>query len=133
MTTPTKRHAADAFVRRIAALIDRSGKTQRQIALEVGYDKPNLIAMFKQGDTRVPSNKVPALALSLGADPTMLMRLWLATYEPELLAIVEKSLALLVTADERTWLEAARREFGGKVPAFDPTHSAIVHLAPRWI
>lgn len=29
-------------------------KNQREIAAEIGYDKPNMISMFKRGETKVP-------------------------------------------------------------------------------
>jgi len=38
--------------------IDESGKTQREIATEVGYDAANVITMFKQGSTKLPLNTV---------------------------------------------------------------------------
>ena len=50
------------FVRHIDRLINATDKTQRQIALEIGYERSNLISMFKQNQTRVPAEKVPALA-----------------------------------------------------------------------
>ena len=46
----------------IAAQIAMSDKTQREIALALGYDKPNIITMFKQGLTKIPLNKVAPLA-----------------------------------------------------------------------
>jgi len=39
--------SASPFVQRIEALINGSSKTQRQHAAELGYDKPNIITMFK--------------------------------------------------------------------------------------
>ncbi|SER28961.1 hypothetical protein SAMN05216548_114115 [Faunimonas pinastri] len=50
-------------------------KTQRQIADEVGYDKPNMISMIKRGEARVPMDKIPLLAKSLNVDPAFLFRL----------------------------------------------------------
>ena len=32
-------------------------KNQREIACEIGYDKPNMISMFKSGATKVPLEK----------------------------------------------------------------------------
>jgi hypothetical protein len=41
-------------------------KTQREIAAEIDYDKPNMISMFKRGEARVPLDKIPLLAKALG-------------------------------------------------------------------
>lgn len=109
--------AASPFVRRIDDLINASDKTQRQIAREVGYDRSNIITMSKQGMTRVPLEKVAPLALSLGADPAELLRLWLETYEPDRLRIIEKHFGAFLSAREREWIEALRRRFPEGVPA----------------
>lgn len=110
---------SNAFVRRIADLIDTSEKTQRQIALELGYDKPNLVTMFKQGVTRLPIDKVPAFALSLDVDAASLLRLWLATYEPETLAVIDQALGTFLTVNELEWLRGIRQAFAEDVPPFD--------------
>jgi hypothetical protein len=112
-------HTPSGFVRRIEGLINASPKTQRQIALEIGYDRPNIITMFKQGTTRVPVDKVAPLAFSLEADPVELLRLWLAEHEPQMLAAVEGHLGLLLSVTEREWIQALRRRFPGGLPAWE--------------
>jgi transcriptional regulator with XRE-family HTH domain len=59
------------------------GKTQKQIATELGYERPNMIAMMCSGDVKVPIDKVPALARALNVDIPYLMRLTLVQYWPE--------------------------------------------------
>ena len=59
-------------------------KTQRAIASEIGYDKPNMISMFKSGATKVPLEKIPQLAKALDVDPIHLFRLGLDQYWPGL-------------------------------------------------
>jgi len=41
-------------------------KTQGDIAAEAGFVNPNMITMFKTGASKVPLDRVPALALALG-------------------------------------------------------------------
>ena len=48
------------FVRRIDEMINASGKTQRQIALELGYDRPNMVTMFKQGTKKIRRRSQPS-------------------------------------------------------------------------
>src|SRR5437870_4016001 len=60
-----------------------NNKTQFDIAQEVGYDKPNMIAMWRSGTAKVPLDKVPAAAKALGVDPALLFRLAMAQYWPD--------------------------------------------------
>jgi hypothetical protein len=52
-----------------------ASKTQREIAVEVGYDRPNIVSMIKAGNMKMPLDKVPAFAKALGVDVAILMRL----------------------------------------------------------
>lgn len=72
---------AGCLTRQIDALAGK--KTQREIAFEIGYDKPNMISMFKRGETKVPLEKIPLLAKALGVDPIHLFRLGLEQYWPD--------------------------------------------------
>lgn len=60
-----------------------SGKTQREIAAKVGYANPNVISMMKQGQTKVPIEKIPALAAATGTAPGPFLALALKEYMPE--------------------------------------------------
>lgn len=111
MSTPTT--VADYISRQIEAC----GKSQAQIAREVGYDRPNLISMIKSGQTKLPVQKVPALARALGVDPAFLFRIVMSEYSPALLeAIGEIPGAVPVTQNERGIIEAIRRLSGNADP-----------------
>lgn len=62
--------------------IAESGKTQRVIAEECGFDSPNIITMFKKGDTRLPLNRIEDLACALNVEPAQLLRLVMLEYMP---------------------------------------------------
>tara|TARA_R110002110_G_scaffold376568_2_gene586697 strand:+ start:205477 stop:205764 length:288 start_codon:yes stop_codon:yes gene_type:complete len=83
-----------SFTQTTAKLIERSEKTQREICEDIGYPHPNIITMFKNGETKVPLNKVPALAQALEIKPDKLMRLALQEYYPDayqaILSAIEK-------------------------------------------
>jgi hypothetical protein len=98
-----------AFVAYIARQIDTSDKKQVEIARDLGYQKPNIITMFKQGLTRVPMEKVPRLARSLGLDPAHMMNTYLAEYAPEIKSTLEEVYGLVLTRNERGWIELLRR------------------------
>lgn len=90
--------------------INISGKSQKEIAEEVGYPMPNVITMFKQGKTKLPINKVALFAKSLGIDPVHLLRLTMTEYTPETWEVIEELLGdNVLSQDERRVIEALRK------------------------
>ena len=59
-TSPTARMIADA--------IEASGKTQREIAEEMGLLRPNVISMLKSGEMTMPIERIPAFSKATGID-----------------------------------------------------------------
>jgi transcriptional regulator with XRE-family HTH domain len=109
-TTPRTPTVVQILTTRLAAC----GKTQREIATEIGYDKANIISMFKQGITKVPVNKAPALARALGIDPAYFLRVVMNQYEPEAWAVIDRVTGGCVLSDnERNLLRQYRRAAGG--------------------
>lgn len=107
----------------IAAQIEICGKKQNVIAQEVGYANPNVIAMIKQGKTKLPIGKVPALADSLGMDKGRLMRIVLKEYSPDVLDALEECLAPMVTENERQLLDIWREATEGNDPRIDSSQA----------
>ena len=62
---------------------------------------------------RVPFDKVPALALSVGADPVELLRLWLEEYEPQMVPIIERHFGAFLSTQEREWIDHLRQRCPG--------------------
>lgn len=60
-----------------------SGIRQKDIATAMGYTRPNIVTMFKQGLTKLPIEKVGPLAGVLGIDPVYLLRIVMNDYMPE--------------------------------------------------
>ena len=86
----------------LTSKINASGKTQREIASEIGYDAANVITMFKQGSTKLPLNTVGPIARALDVDPVFLVRLAFSEYFPETFDAVEHALgSTIVTENER--------------------------------
>jgi hypothetical protein len=99
----------------IAQQIAISGKSQREIAEDLGYKNPNVITMFKTEQTKIPVNKVPALARSLNLDPLFLLGAVMSEYMPETWAEIEKTLGSdrMLTDEERAALKLIRTASGG--------------------
>jgi transcriptional regulator with XRE-family HTH domain len=68
----------------LARTIADSGKTQREIARDAGFDRPNVISMMKQGVTRVPVARIPALARALGIDAKPFIEIAMEEYHPKM-------------------------------------------------
>ena len=56
-------------------------KTQTEIAGVAGFVNPNMVTMIKKGATKLPIDRVPALAKALECDPALLLRLALEQSE----------------------------------------------------
>jgi len=74
MSTDNEHTAENKIVNRstvariLAEAINRSPKNQTQIAQEVGFERPNMVSMIKQGYTNLPIYKVKLVADCLGLD-----------------------------------------------------------------
>lgn len=60
--------------------IEKSGLTQREIAKACGFGRPNMVSMLKTGDTRMPLERLGAMADVLKVDAYDLFVLWMKTY-----------------------------------------------------
>lgn len=74
----------------IATQIELCDKSQKQIAEESGFPKPNMITMIKKGDSNLPMARVPAFAKSIGVDPFFLFRMAMEEYHPDIWASIEE-------------------------------------------
>lgn len=88
--------------------IDICPKSQKEIAFEIGYEKPNIITMFKQGLTKLPINKVGPMAKALGIDPAYLLRIVISDYMPEMLDAIEDIIGVMCTNHEREMISIIR-------------------------
>ena len=73
----------------LSASSRKCGKSAVDIAQEAGYGKPNIISMLRTGVTKLPLDRVPAMAKALNADPVTLMRLCMEEYMPEVYEILQ--------------------------------------------
>lgn len=83
--------------------------TNLAIAQRLGYARPNVVAMFRNGSMKVPIGKVPALADVLGIDRISLLKRAMAEYSPDLWATIEGALGDgLTTENEAALLRTVR-------------------------
>ena len=99
---------------RIAAFIEKAidqnpqRKSQKEIAEEMGYEKPNMLSMIKKGDAKLPLDKVPLLAKAVDVDPAFLFRLALEQYWPEEQGAIASIIGEVVSANERALIRKIR-------------------------
>jgi hypothetical protein len=98
--------------------IAMSDKPQREIAAECGYEKPNIMTMFKTGQTKVPLNKVGLIAKAINVDPIYMLKLVLSEYSPETWDAIEGILGQerLVSSQEMELLKFMRAVTGNVIP-----------------
>jgi len=89
--------------------IELSGKSQREVAREVGYNKPNVVSMMKQGQTKVPIEKAPLFARACGVDPAFFLRLVLEEYHEAAWETIRETLGEPLTKNEQDLLALYRR------------------------
>lgn len=97
----------------VANRIQMTGKLQKDIAREAGFDKPNMITMIKQGRTRLPLDKVGPMARALETEPVSLLQMCLEEYHPETWKAIAPFMESAVTEDELRLLQTLRNWIGG--------------------
>jgi transcriptional regulator with XRE-family HTH domain len=94
---------------------------QGEIARKAGFEHGNMLSMIKHGKTRLPLDRVPALAKTLRIDPGLLFRTALADYWPEHERTVRLIFRDILTENEWALVELVRSATSGNVPSMNCT------------
>ena len=101
--------------RRILELAGK--KSQREIAIQAGFPNPNYVSMIKAGSSKLPLDRVPAMAKALDVDPKYLFVLALEQTGFETTrAAVGDIFGIVVTENETDWLTEIRDASGHSDP-----------------
>lgn len=76
----------------------------------------NMLAMIKSGTSRMPLDRVPALAKALDVDPALLLKLAVEQQDSALGIAIDQIFGTTVTRNELAWLEAIREASGHSNP-----------------
>lgn len=107
---------AEFITRRVLEL--RSKKSQRDVAVEAGFNNVNMLSLIKSGTSKVPLDRVPALARALEVDARLLFRLALEQSGGETTRrAVEEIFGTVVSQNEIAWLEEIRDASGNTDPS----------------
>ncbi len=80
-------------------------KSQREIAAEMGYERANIVSMFKTGEVKVPLEKIPDMAKALKVDPAFLFRLAMEQYWPDRHDAIGAIFGSVTTVNQRALLK----------------------------
>ena len=78
----------------LAKALEASDLTQREIAARVGFKNPNIISMMKTGETRIPLDRIPALAQTVGMNEQVFLMLAIQEYHPGVHEVLVEVLGL---------------------------------------
>ncbi len=103
MKRPYTQSALAQFITK--RVLELRPRTQIDIATAAGFENPNMISMLKNGATKLPLDRVLAMAAALDTDPRRLFMLALGQegYETQQSAL-EEIFRTVVTANESKWL-----------------------------
>jgi hypothetical protein len=73
----------------ISIAANKTGKTNQEIAEEVGFTRGNVVAMIRSGSMKVPVNRVMSLAKAIDVDPLTLLRKTLGESGGEILDVIQ--------------------------------------------
>ena len=93
--------------------IDEIGLIQKDIAIKVGFDTPNMITMIKQGRTRLPIDKIGLMANALEVDLIQFSKMCMEEYQPENWKVWAPLMTPSISQDELKLIQALRIHAGG--------------------
>lgn len=128
MKKPGKPYAESRLARYVEkrVLEMRPRKSQLLIAEETGFPQPNMLAMIKAGTTKLPLDRVPALAKALECDPRLLFTMALEQLGGTTELAVREIFGTIVSRNEVAWLEAIREASGHSDPSLTSKARVVI-------
>lgn len=90
-------------------VINRSSYSQKEIAKMCCFNSPNIITMLKQGATKVPVEKIPALAKALNLDRVKFFELVMKNYRPKEYEVIVEIFGEPISDAERAIIKLLRQ------------------------
>lgn len=102
--------SAKAVPSHLCEIIEKSGKSQREIARDAGFSSPNVLSMMKNGSTKVPLDKAARIALACDSDPKDFIIIAMREYHAEWWKHLEDHTGNYLLEDEEQILSAYRKK-----------------------
>jgi hypothetical protein len=94
--------------RMITKICNESDKSQAEISQEMGFDKPNVITMMKQGRINMPLSRIPSFCKATDSDATELLNAVLEENHPEILDVLGEVKGIALSKSEAVFLKIRR-------------------------
>ena len=105
----------------------RPRKSQIEIATEAGFINPNMLAMLKNGSSKLPLDRVPGLAKALGCDAAYLFKLAMEQLGGDTtVRAIEEIFGTVVTRNEVAWLSELREASNHSDPSLTTKGRAAI-------
>ncbi|MBO9407844.1 helix-turn-helix transcriptional regulator [Shimia sp. R9_1] len=105
----------------LAQAIDASEMTQKEIADQIGMKNANVISMMKQGITRIPLSRIPALSETLQINAQTFLMTAIEEYHPTTHEVLADVLGLPLSETEMRLLDLLRTtEASGFIDVIGP-------------
>lgn len=102
-------------------------RSQAEIAEQAGFVNANMVTMIKNGSTKLPLDRVPALAKALDSDPALLLRLALEQSEGKTAATaIYEIIGQPITKNEMAWILEIRDASGDTDPRLTSRAGAAI-------
>ncbi len=102
-------------------------RSQAEIAEQAGFVNANMVTMIKNGSTKLPLDRVPALAKALESDPALLLRLALEQSEGKTAATaIYEIIGQPITKNEMAWIVEIRVASGDTDPWLTSQDGAVI-------
>lgn len=98
-----------ASARLITKICNSSEKSQAEIAQEIGFEKPNVMTMLKQGRIKMPIARIPAFCKATNSDPGLLLNTVLQEHYPEISAVLAEIKLVSIAPEETHMIKAMRK------------------------
>ncbi|MBV0912505.1 helix-turn-helix domain-containing protein [Anianabacter salinae] len=89
----------------LAEAILISDKTQKEIAEDAGFTAVNMLTMMKQGHSKIPIERIPALALALEVSAEQFLEIAMKEYHPETWEVIQRTYRPSLNENQRRLLE----------------------------
>lgn len=109
------KHSNPSFVTLLAEAQAACGKSDEQMAQELGFSRASVYAASKSGTMKMPAGKLSIVARALDASPSEVLESFLRETAPDLLEAVRKVWGPTgLTEGEQKVVEAYRKLTGGR-------------------
>lgn len=89
MSAKTMNDIKSPLARYLTRQMETNGIRNVDLARALGYERSNIISMFRYGETKIPIEQIPAIAKTLNVDSAHMVRLAFQEYFPGIAPVLD--------------------------------------------